>query len=404
MEKINTLLRRLFCFAATMVLLCGCANTSQSQLNISKNSQDECLQPLQKLDFAVGEYSPEVQREENPPPTTWSLAATLPDSYVALSMIFFDKHLWIMGFVPGQQGTTAIWRYSAEANDWKKYSSIGDFEGVPSMNFFASPDNILWATTQGKVVEETSNLIRYDPANDSFDYVDDNQHLLSGSLTGLNKRDIDVDQNGHIWLADRNVIYEFSPETLNLEVRVRASEKEQFSRLQIDDNNNVWFVDTEGRGIKKYNPKTEELSGSYLYSWFEDDGSYWDNDPNDAYNVNTLFLDTSGRLWLDDKGWFDVHAKDINGGPLWHQVIRSPLFIVQTGLPLPTGYLWEKPLDIHESSNGLLWFSSSRGIVRLDTNTAEWCLLALDFPMTEDDQHNLWAFNGNSLYKYQLDN
>jgi hypothetical protein len=401
MKKIYILLFQLLSLATTIALLCGCMSTPQPQMNIS-SSQNECLEPLQKLDFPIGEYSQDAGQEENPPPSSWIASAELPDSYVALSMIYFDKSLWIMGFIPGQQDSTAIWKYSLTANDWKKYSSIGNFDRIPSIDFIISPDEILWATTRGKAFDESSKLLRYDSASDSFDYVDDGQHLLSGSLKGIDKRDIDIDQNGHIWLADLNGIYEFSPDTLGLEARVSASDNEQFSRLQIDNENNVWFLDIMGHGIKKYDPKTKESIGSYLYSWYQDDGSYWDNDPGDAYFVNTLHLDAKSRLWLDDKGWFDTQAKDINGGPLWHQVIRSPLFIVKTGLPLPTGYLWEKPLDIYESSNGLLWFSSSRGIVRLETNTAEWCLLALDFPIAEDDQHTVWAFHGSTLFKYQL--
>ncbi|MEW5940901.1 MAG: hypothetical protein AB1750_14620, partial [Chloroflexota bacterium] len=62
-----------------------------------------------------------------------------------------------------------------------------------------------------------------------------------------------------------------------------------------------------------------------------------------------------------------------------------------------------RPYGLSESSDGMFWFWSSIGTVRLNPKIGEWCLFTTySSPVVEYSNHNLWMVADNKLYKYEL--
>ena len=110
-----------------------------------------------------------------------------------------------------------------------------------------------------------------------------------------------------------------------------------------------------------------------------------------------LFVDKSGNLWLDDHAWMDPKG-------IWHQVIRSTLFITDRMPDSGYNYFWAFPHIVFESSDDLLWFRSENGMTSLNVHKGEWCWFTTDQSnIVEDSNHTLWMIADDKLYKLILE-
>ena len=136
----------------------------------------------------------------------------------------------------------------------------------------------------------------------------------------------------------------------------------------------------------RYDPRTDELKNYGM-------------PPDVSYTDIFLNFDRTGRLWLDEMAWLEIST---SGQGTWYDVFRSPVFLTdRTGSE--RHYMWASAFQTYESSNGLFWFASGAGLVRLDPANGEWCLTTtLRSPLAEDDQGNLWLAGDGQIYKYRL--
>jgi hypothetical protein len=124
-----------------------------------------------------------------------------------------------------------------------------------------------------------------------------------------------------------------------------------YESVKIADNGDIYLLyntETMANALYKFVPETGLFN--YVYNPVRE---YYALDPNSPY------ITKSGQLWVDDDtGWMGTDG-------VWHQVVRSPVFIVNRQPESGYTYSWSFAIPFYESSNGFLWFSSDNGIANL---------------------------------------
>jgi hypothetical protein len=155
--------------------------------------------------------------------------------------------------------------------------------------------------------------------------------------------------------------------------------------------------------LSRYYPATGELQPYQgTFSFIGENVDF----PNLAVPGDSpLLLDSSDRLWVSTEGWLNHPAST---RPEWYRIIQPPIFIdgfadKGFGGSGYGGFTRSIPFGMNESSDGMFWFWSWVGTVRLNPKIGEWCLFTTySSPVVEDSNHNLWMVADNKLYKYEL--
>jgi len=338
---------------------------------------------------------PDAIPREILPAGGWQIEANLPTSGIINSLVTRPSNeLWI--------GTPyEVLRYHTDTHEWDEYTTIDGIQAVPRELCLAS-DGILWG--MDIAAGGSDNLpwwSRYNEITDQFEFVGDNAGILHGPASTQSPT-CDEDKDGLLWiiLQDRSAnnqtaLYSFDPTTLQSTQHLIASMNSYFSDLAIAPDGMLWIADTSSQQLVVYNPASDEAH-PYL-------GDLWTNDDlsSEGYRgLDNLFFDHQGRLWVQDRGWLDFTTPD---QPVWHKIIRSPVFISDF-VRLDNQHGWVRPFSTYQSSNGLFWFGSTAGMVRLDPENGEWCLFTTgSSPIAEDEEHNLWIALAGRLYGYPLE-
>jgi hypothetical protein len=377
-----------------LIATVGCLNIYETQTPIRAEDALECVTPENKLAFPVAQAGFDYSAQQIHPSPDWIFQSALPGYDYASSIAYENDNIWVVAHKLNttEPNSTAILRYNIMTNEWKSYLSVG-MSKVQHPTLVASKNGIVWGFSS-TLMDEPSTLFRYDIIADKFNHVLDKEKLLSTKIKDITGFALDRDNN--VWLTDPNGLYELASSSLELQIHVRASGSERFSKPVVSNNGDIWFLDYGNTRIMKYSPATEDIFHYSGHPHLDDDYSH-----EDFSQIITTYFDSEGKLWLDDRGWLDTNLKDIDGGPLWFHIIRSGVFVDHSYVP-DSKYVWGRPNSILESSNGMLWFSSNAGLVNLNLKNDKWCLLPLSGPVIEDKEHYLWAFYSAGLYKHQL--
>lgn len=371
------------------VLLTACTN----------RLDDLCIQPVEKIAYPLRvPPSPEDDLPQIVPMGNWRLRSSLPEA-VPLGnepqLIATSSKIWVLPL-----DSDNVYLYDVNGNEWKAYNKIGDALAAPR-NIFLSQDGVLWGVgtkmhNQG-LSTQGSLLSRYDSTRDEFEFVYDVEGLLEDVNPISSPIEITEDESGKFWFLGSPIgvqevyLFSFDPITLEAEKLLTLPGGIAYSGPVADSKGRIWFYrGGENNQLLNYLPIT---------------GSLVSNDDIPNFNnlgrVSVVYLDQKGRLWLDNKGWLDLN---LDTGPLlWYQLIPSPVFLTDNGEGL-SKYGWLAPTNIFQSSNGWLWFTTSQGIIQLNSDTGEWCKFTTgSSPVTEDQNGTIWITVFNNLYSYNLD-
>lgn len=380
-----------------VLALSGCIQRSSTS-----QSQEDCVQPSVPVAFpAYATTGPESNQPITTPiplPVEWQ-PQLYPEqlqkwksldpvtSLVARS----SDEIWLIASHIGDWGSIVRFRPSTREIITYTVPSGDAGEFVPG-DLFLSKTDVLWGIgpSSGLVPGRARwFLIRYDLETDSFIQVTDKDGILSGTPYPYS---MDDDAHGVLWFVTGNALIRFDPSTQKAERMLDEQRGYTFQYLAVAPDGSIWLSASpvpieEGKGpyvVIRYNPQTNEI---------KDYGS-----PPGAEEYLPLYFDRSGRLWVEDYGWLEFPA---TGEPEWYQIVRSTVFIYDHAGPLQYG--WGRPQRVYESSNGLFWFSSGAGLVRLDLKQGQWCLVTrLAGPFAEDNARNLWTTALGQIYKYRL--
>jgi sugar lactone lactonase YvrE len=364
----------------------------------------ECIPPPVQIAYPYGVFRGSGEPNDSIlPPPEWEpqlsaeQLAQIRFFYSAKSIVARGNDIWFTD-------NDTLARYRPDTDELTTYSI--QFEGydfVPSQ-LFLSQDGTLWGVDHivpgGNAptgIEIPGDLSRYDAKNDRFEPAPDKDGILTGAA---GYTPITEDAQGRLWLIRDWVLFSFDPETRQAQ-RVLDEQRGYSPRNLVGaPDGSIWIA-----AYRTDTPPPEEKPVIVRYDPRMDEIEYHGPPPDVRARaiIPNMYWDSVGRLWINDYGWREISP---TGEAVWYKLIRSPVFITNRFQGAgDRQYAWTSPSRMYESSNGLFWFSSGAGLVRLDFQSGEWCLLTtLTTPVVEDDDHNLWIGGNGQLYKYHLDN
>ncbi len=152
--------------------------------------------------------------------------------------------------------------------------------------------------------------------------------------------------------------------------------------LKSETDSNIYFC-AKGSGLEAYSYENKKLSKIGQLK-------------NINSHIRTLAQDKNGNLWLGTN-YQGVYQVMLPKG--WNE--KAEYYHFDEGYGLPENFDW---LDVYNSSKGIL-FSTAKGIYRYNSKIRRFyvdTLIGIDFkdnnywvyPLTEDNEHNLWFSSG----------
>ena len=365
-----------------------------------------CIPPVANLAYPVGVLpSANAKEPDIAPLGGWQLQASLPEpaGIEPLQLVTRPNEVWIL-----VSNANKVFRYRTDIHEWKGYNSIDNFSVVPE-NLLRTNDGTLWGIGTVSYGADSNRsfptlLSRYNETTDQFEFVRDVDGLLDKitliSVPGY----ISEDAGDMLWFFGMSSggndvgLYSFAPLAQKAEKRLSLPMGLSYAGPVIAPDGTIWFYSGGAeKQLLNYSPTTRQVQPYLGLPIFEKSEA-----------VSSLFFDRDGRLWIDNKGWLDFTYP---AKPVWYSIIPSPTFLTDNawidGLgdsPSGIGYGWDLPTIISQSSNGLFWFTTGHGIIRLDLKKGEWCWFTTgSSPVVEDKDKNVWIVVFDKLYKYHLE-
>ncbi len=380
---------------ALVVLASSCTSLAPTPTPHTALPESECLPPLFAVSYPV--ITPESSRNPTGIPLqgNWEIQENLPYDIRPAEIILRPQQneLWFASLM-------GLYRYSIENGTWKSYQTndLANFRHPEWTNIerlFVSSDGTIWGSiTDASLLGEDNHplLVRFNDSTDRFEFVPDKDGLLGVQEAHRINANIVEDQSGRLWFFASNpdftegTLYSFDPKTYEAQTHDEAQKNRIGSYFAAGPDGDIWYLTSSG--VDRYNPATGDTS---FYNY-----PYQDN-----WGAHKLYFDRSGNLWLDGNGWLDLSNDDAH---VWNKVLASPIFTYEAPHPERGRYHAGNPGIPFQSSNGLYWFSETGGLLRLDLEKEEWCLMSRGegSNIVEDVNNNLWMIADGKLYKYLL--
>ena len=358
-----------------------------------------CIEPLTTLAYPA--WGPDMLPLRSdyfiPPEGGYAEVINLPDSIHVASEMYFqgDSTLWI------ESSSMGALRYDLQTNTLEEVDIL-DGWGDSNYNLFQGPNDEIWGFNISQIeYNDNSPLLRkYDVNANRFVTVQDKQGILTDANYFVISKPVVV-EGEVIWLLLKKdngvVLVSFDLNTKIAEERATiSSDSYSVSQITIGPDGNLWMVD-RGRGsLLFYSFETQELY-PYEIPRYGDFPDYPHGISSEEWRFAILYVDRQNHMWIGDYGWLKFSEE----GTSWYRVIRSPVFIdsYQTEVSY---YIWSSPNEIYHSTKNEYWFSSSAGVILLDPEQAQWCLIStIPGAFTEDPSGNMWVAIFDKIYKYE---
>lgn len=399
-------------------LTSGCTFASKESIP----EKGKCIPPITTFSFPRDGYKPDPLPGEISPLEPWQEVSTVPEPLLAdeLSFSFLDPQfartvngsveIWVIndwGKKKDPDSNHSIYVYRPDKGTWSEVPAMMEKGLVEIFKLYLGTDGTIWAKASNNIgsagwfvsreYNETPYVFgKYNETENRFERLDFPQEIPLGN--GSYNRD-------KFWLFEEGgAIYSLDFKTLKV-------------KRHIDPRNAIWDEDyyiTPENYIHQDDSLAFMEDGSF-YFLDETPYNYYVPQIIDMYHFNPeinkleglkainlengppffdIFTDRAGNLWVSDQGWMNQEGK-------WHEIVRSPVFI--TTRMEATPIIWEHPRILLQSSNGVLWYSATNGLVSLDPQKGEWCwFTTYRSDIVEDAEQNLWMIADGKLYKNPL--
>lgn len=396
------MMKRSLLFSLLVMSLLDACGGSNLSTNISAGaSKTACIPAIATFSYPVNqEINSDSAETQVLPLDPWKFETQLPSlpdgansySFTVLARenkdvskgaeVWIRRNWWFTGERVSEPGGTQILVYHPATKEWRVISNLVQGTQGQVSEMFLGDDGSIWV--DGYIVAQHFLGI-YDDVENVFRLVKGGEHVPEGRVL--------LDHDGKLWIVKpQDGIYSFDP--ISMEVKKHADIPDlllpsgsEITPIVLASDASIYIVNEAGDG------------GSELIRFFQETGEIERNVEialDYPWPIYSLFVDQLGQLWLHDLGW-----KDLNG--VWHQIIRSPVFIVNRNSGVGSNFSWPYANIVLESSDGALWFRSENGMTRLNPQNGEWCwFTTYSSRIVEDAYHNLWMIADDKLYKLSL--
>lgn len=385
-------------FAIVIWTLSACKGYTSPVPKIANPITNECIRPIFNIAVPKIENMPgsEVHLQKIPPKGTWEMVANSPvPTETEIEMVANNNGLWI-----SSPPVKKLYYYNIQKNTWRTYDKVGGLAGYPS-SLFVSSDGVLWGYNIKPIDSDDTNKLPlisyYNSITDEFESISDIDGNFN-QVTSVQSNFVE-DDKGVLWAfmleRERVALYSFDPANLHTKRYFSLDKGGHHFSLAISPKGNIWYVNTSSGYLTQFIPSANKIEAFIEYPNVDD--------LEEMGSAFYLYFDDQERLWLDNTGWLDFTDPQ---KPTWNNIIPSSAFITEFSnydtLPRDK-YGFAKAYKNYQSSNGWYWFTSAAGIVRLDMEKEEWCLVSTGrSPVIEDNEGNIWIAVLGKLYKYHL--
>jgi hypothetical protein len=378
-------------------------DTNLDELLDQKNN---CIVPVTSFAYPTGNnFQPYEERQEVLPLSPWKEQAQIFEDTKSKSKDINSAILRRRNGYPDQ-----IWlSYDSEGQTYIEYY---DFLTKKTMTYiesslkftpkfiYSNDSGGIWGIVYDEDTPQNKFFVKFNDSTEDFEPASKQVEYYQGDITAITKgegnsfwislmvRDMQTGEKKYTFIS-------LDSETLQ-SGEIPSVSKLQPTSLAFSQNKDVWMLilDNGRRRLATFNPFSKSTT---IYE--ESSGIVDGFATEDVDDLSELYFDRYGRLWVDDRGWFDF---SITNMPQWYRVVRSPVFIEkQEYSEVP--YVWRRPFSMTQSSDGLYWFTSSVGTVRLDEASGEWCLFTTYIsPIMEDSSQHLWMIADGKLFTYEV--
>jgi len=378
----------------------ACLKTHSDDQSLSNVDSEECIPPLTTFAYQVNAPRSTLSWNQILPHSPWQVETHLPalppntrsrDAIVLHRTYDGIDEIWVVRNITStvdilSKTITELLVYQPETQTWNEIPTELSVLDATLYDVYMGMDGTIWAefATEPFPVPHGERFI-------AIYNQDENLFKLVKDLRNLQYAVIKFDPKGTFWIVvDYTGIYSFNPTTQEYKLNLAISD-----RLAYGNPRGVAIAPDGSLYLAKWNEILTEPT--ILLHYIPDTGELVEiNVPLTSIdNFYDVFVDHSGRLWLDDLGWMEPNGS-------WYQIVRSPIFI-SNKQEEARPYTWPTAQLYFESSDGRLWFGSTNGEAWLDPDNGKWCLFTTEHAgVTEDHNQVVWAVIDELLYKLFL--
>jgi hypothetical protein len=345
------------------------------------------------------------------PSNQWKVQISLPVNATQFDegdIKSVDDEIFFLDHSNDYSETSTIIVYNTDNNQLHTLQGGKDNTFFPE-KLLATKDGSLWLLGTDDD-NQTLSLSKYNNTKEVFELIRNQDNIGEHPYI----LDVKEDERSQIWIMLRSRgLYRFDPKTQKLDFFLSITDDLTFGHIAPVKDDSIWILVGNSKSylqekLLRYFPATgdvQEYMGTPSISLVSED----------FLNLKVpyfspLYLDQSNRLWMGNYGWLN---NPDSASPFWYRVIPSPVFVSYNVVPssvfedgnagAASFFVIAAPSGMTESSDGMFWFWSGIGTVRLNPQIGEWCLFTTySSPVVEDKIHNLWMVADHKLYKYQL--
>ncbi|MCE1255671.1 MAG: hypothetical protein LWX83_19230 [Anaerolineae bacterium] len=410
--------------------------------NRAVNPSENCIPPVVTVAYPVeirnvndnhATDAYDFDAEAIPPVKPWIKEASLPwrnpDGKVFQGRIILsrsyqrDQEIWFSGFygIVKYVSPSNFEGYFEEYDEEREYKFLIYNSGTKEWTFvdrqinptkeyifdvFSDKKGSVWGLASADVDRENLDLpitlVKYNEKQNTFEIpVSDERPVVEYTPEKL------IDATGNYWFYAPypaiTGLYRYNLKSGEIKKYNKVETSKYFGgfiSMQITRNGELLIRAYSTRDLIHFDPKTETVRLEFVLP-LEDDllgvSKYLDWENYTISMGTDMYLDKTGRLWVEDYGW-----KEPNG--TWYKLIkRTPDFIAAEEGPVKV--VWNRPTPVLRDREGMMWFIGSyHGLTRLNPETGEWCKMTSMSvsKMVEDTNGTIWMEAGWSLYKYEM--
>lgn len=402
----------------TRVIMLICASSIIAAPFIVQAQQTFLFPCVDSFDTFSYHAPQRFEREMNAdyrPPFYWTYVADLPfeelsgwSSSVSPSRSFaqvlttrtidFEQEIWgVMGFYSDRQLFSQLFIYRPALNEWEYLPQLTGDPQLFLSELFVTPDQSVWALWN--VVETVSVpvLARFSEAARQFESVEAVPYLnaeQSDSPYGFDMRpQVVMDNTGMFWIVNVDTnLYRYDPMLDTTEIILDLSD------FELGGGVSTITVSADGSLYLGLSDRVPGLSGDVLFEYLpQTDELVSISLPQEWPTFSDVFVDSSGRLWLDTVGY----REETGTWHLLHTGVEE--YFAANG----TEFQYAAAPIIAETSDGYLWVRKNnefvRGIAWFNPVTGDGCqLMTQALEIAEDREGFVWIADAQlgALFHY----
>lgn len=281
-------------------------------------------------------------------------------------------------------GDSGVYRVDTDTNMVEMFPVVDNNQPILIKSFLVRSNDEVWGIASSKQYDQEF-LVKFSEMENKFIVVQDlSDYFMGEHQIGVSDWDELGDDKLLLSIGQKLYVYNIAENDIQPFVVL----KEQLPGYEFEvSGGEIWVISLDRKSVTRINLNTGTIE---LVSSMPLD---------EVSDTRNLLLDDSGRLWLDEAGYYDIihgHWYDL---PTEYEFFRSVYAGLDKG---EITYQYEKPNDLAFEPPDRLWFMGSAGSISYDITRNTYCKTSSSYDNIIIGIGEVWMINGNDhkLYQY----